>query len=126
MSLEPNFVPELTALVNSAIKANASNLDFSLHKDEVVVNFRVDGDYKRQCGLSLEQKNAILTEIHCKLLGHEKICHDRHEDAVFHLPHEEWQSIRVRLAMTPYGDRSMIFMRLLPIAPSPTPETEAP
>jgi type II secretory ATPase GspE/PulE/Tfp pilus assembly ATPase PilB-like protein len=126
MSLEPNFVPELTALVCAAIKAEASNLDLTLQDDEVEVNFRVHGDLKRHTILSAKQKAAVVTEIHCKLLGHDKISHDRCDNAVFHLPHDETLSVRVRLAMSPYPNGSMIFMRLLPIAPNPTPVTEAP
>jgi type II secretory ATPase GspE/PulE/Tfp pilus assembly ATPase PilB-like protein len=125
MSLEPDFAPELTALVSSAIKADASNLDFLMHHDEINVNFRVNGVHELHSGLSIEQKKAVLTEIHCKLLGHEKVSYDRYEDAVFHLPHEEWQSIRVRLAMAPYLNGCMILMRLLRVEPNTKPVTDS-
>lgn len=122
MNLDPDFAPELTALVSAAIKAEASNLDLTLQHDEVVVNFRVHGDLKRHTILSAKQKAAVVTEIHCKLLGHEKICYDRCDNAVFHLPYDETLCVRVRLAMAPYPNGSMIFMRLLHI--NPTAATE--
>ena len=105
MSLDPNFAPELTALVSATLQAGASNLDLLLHGDEVEVLIRVNGVPQQYRLLTTEQKRSVLTEIHCKLLGHEKISYDRYEGAVFHLPNEEFESVRVRLAMTPPLER---------------------
>mgnify|MGYP003407688639 CR=1 FL=1 len=93
MSLAPNFAPELNALVSAAINAKASNLVLIAQHDEIEVQFRVNGHLERHSLLGPKQKTTVLTEIHCKLLGHEKISYNRDEHAVFHLPHYETQSV---------------------------------
>jgi type II secretory ATPase GspE/PulE/Tfp pilus assembly ATPase PilB-like protein len=124
MSLEPNVAPELTALVSSAIKANTSNLDLMIHREEVEVLIRVNGTLEQHPVLTAEQKRSVLNEIHCTLLGHEAVPFNRFENAVFHLPHEQSQSVRVRLSMVPYLNGSLILMRLLPVQADPTPVSE--
>ncbi|WP_338924031.1 ATPase, T2SS/T4P/T4SS family (plasmid) [Pseudomonas silesiensis] len=124
MSLDPNFAPELNALVSAAINAKASNLVLIVQYDEVEVHFRVNGYLERHSLLGQKQKTTVLTEIHCKLLGHEKISYNRDEQALFHLPHDETQSVRIRLAMAPYLNGSMIHLRLLLVETKPTAESE--